>query len=52
MGGMGPRLSLEGNGRNRVQPLLSVFALPIPRCLTHQKILSTERLYGIWHNLY
>lgn len=45
MGGMGPRLSLEGKGRNRAQPLLSVSILPIPRGL------FTEMFYGILHCL-
>ena len=45
MGGMGPRLSLEGKGRNRAQPLLSVSILPIPRGL------FTDMFYGILHCL-
>ena len=32
---MGPGLILERKGRTRVRPLLSVYALLIPRCLIH-----------------
>ena len=54
MGGMGSRLSLERKHlrRNSVELLLSVFAILLPRCLTHhKKKLSTECLYGILHFL-